>query len=312
MIKTIAQASLAVNEKLKIKKNSIKGGNGKMRLSIVTGIHGDELEGQYFAYLINSYLQENVELLNGIVDIYPAMNPLGIDSITRGIPLFDLDMNRIFPGAKDGTMPETIAASLIEDLSGSDICIDVHSSNIFLKELPQIRISVPTAKELVPYAKMLNVDFIWVHESATVLESTLAHTLNFAGTKTLVVEMGVGMRITKEYCFQLFDGVLNLMKNIGMWLGDVKPVREPIISLNGAVGFVNSDAAGIFVPEVNFGDCVKKGDLIGRVLDPLTGKIAADIVAVCSGMVFTLREYPVVYGGSLLARILMSEGESAK
>ena len=35
--------------------------------------------------------------------------------------------------------------------------------------------------------------------------------------KTLVVEMGVGMRITKEYCFQLFDGVLNLMKNLGMW-----------------------------------------------------------------------------------------------
>ena len=305
MIKTVAQAALAVNETLKIRKNTIKNGTGGKRLSIVTGIHGDELEGQYLTYLIGKHIQENIECLNGTVDIYPALNPMGIDSITRGIPLFDLDMNRVFPGSRDGTMMETICASIMEDIAGSDICIDVHSSNIFLKELPQIRISVPTAEVLVPYAKMLNVDFIWVHESATVLESTLAHSLNSIGTKTLVVEMGVGMRITKEYCYQLFDGVFHLMKEIGMWTGTTKPVREPIVSLNGAVGFVNSDAAGIFVPHVQFGDSVKKGDLIGDVLDPLSGSIAAKITAICDGMIFTLREYPVVYGGSLLARILM-------
>ncbi len=309
MVKTIAQASLGVHEKLMIRKNTIRNGSSKQRLSIVTGIHGDELEGQYLAYLIGSRLREKIEYLNGTVDIYPAMNPLGIDSITRGIPLFDIDMNRIFPGSEEGTMPEALAASVINDLKGSDICIDVHSSNIFLMEIPQIRISVPTAEVLVPYAKMLNVDFIWVHESATVLESTLAHTLNSMGTKTLVVEMGVGMRITKEYCFQVFDGVFNLMKNIGMWSGETVPVREPVISLNRSVGFVNSDAAGIFVPCAKFGDHVEKGQLIGQVLDPLNGSPAADIKAVCSGMIFTLREYPVVYGGSLLARILMSESE---
>lgn len=312
MIRTIAQASLAVNEKLKIRKNSIKGGSGKSRLSVVTGIHGDELEGQYLAYLLNNFLQENIEFLDGTTDIYPALNPLGIDSINRGIPSFDLDMNRIFPGSKDGTMPETIASSIIDDLTGSDFCIDVHSSNIFLREIPQIRINVNTADTLVPYAKMMNVDFVWVHESATVLESTLAHTLNSSGTKTLVVEMGVGMRITEEYCFQLFDGILNLMKNIGMWQGEVKPVRKPVISLDGKVGFVNSDAAGIFVPVVKFGDIVEKGQLIGQVLDPLEGKPAADISAVCSGMIFTLREYPVVYGGSLLARILDTDAKEER
>lgn len=309
MIKTVAQASLPVNERLNIKKNRIKGGKGKTRLSIVTGIHGDELEGQYFAYLLNNYLQDNTEYLNGIVDIYPALNPLGIDSITRGIPLFDLDMNRIFPGSEDGAMPEVLAANIIKDLEGSDICIDVHSSNIFLREIPQIRMSVPTSETLLPYAKMMNVDLIWVHESATVLESTLAHSLNSIGTKTLVVEMGVGMRITKEYCFQLFDGVINLMRNIGMWQGPETgaEIRTPTVSLNGAVGFVNSDAAGIFVPCVSFGDSVKKGELIGSVYDPLSGRTAADIPAVCDGMIFTLREYPVVYGGSLIARILMPE-----
>ena len=312
MCEIVASIPLAVNENLNIQKRRIQNGKSKTRLSLVTGTHGDELEGQYLAYMVGSYMDEHIEQLDGIVDIYPALNPMGIDSITRGIPMFDLDMNRVFPGTKRGTMVEVICSSIVDDLSGSDVCIDVHSSNIFLKEIPQIRISVPTAKTLVPYAKMLNVDFVWIHDAATVLESTLAHTLNSRGTKTLVVEMGVGMRITKEYCRQLFDGVLNLMKELGMWLGETSPVREPVISAGHEVGFVNSDAAGIFMPCANFGDHVKQGDHIGDVVDPLTSKVVERVLAVCDGMIFTLREYPVVYGGSLLARILQPAGGAAK
>lgn len=308
MIETVASVGLAVHENLRIQKRRIQNGNSRTRLSLVTGTHGDELEGQYLAYMAGSFVDSHIEQLDGILDIYPALNPMGIDSITRGIPMFDLDMNRVFPGSRDGTMAEAVCAAIIDDISGSDVCIDVHSSNIFLKEIPQIRISVPTAETLVPYAKLMNVDFVWIHDAATVLESTLAHTLNTRGTKTLVVEMGVGMRITKEYCEQLFDGVLNLMKHLGMWKGETSPVREPVISEGREVGFVNSDAAGIFVPCADFGDNVKRGDHIGDVLDPLTGTVVEKVAAVCDGMIFTLREYPVVYGGSLLARILQPAG----
>ena len=304
MIETIATAALAVNENLNIQKQRIANGESKKRLSLVTGTHGDELEGQYLAYMVGSYLDEHIDCLDGIVDIYPAMNPMGIDSITRGIPMFDLDMNRVFPGSKNGTMAEMLCASIVDDISGSDVCIDVHSSTIFLKEIPQIRMSAPTAQTLLPYAILMNVDFIWIHDAATVLESTLAHTLNTRGTKTLVVEMGVGMRITKEYCQQLFDGIFNLLKELGMWSGETAPVREPIVYEGREVGFVNSDAAGIFVPCVSFGETVEKGNHIGDVVDPLSSKIVEKVDAVCDGMIFTLREYPVVYGGSLLARIL--------
>ena len=307
MIETIATAALAVNENLNIQKRRIENGKSKKRLSLVTGTHGDELEGQYLAYIVGSYLDEHIDCLDGIVDIYPALNPMGIDSITRGVPMFDLDMNRVFPGSKDGTMIEMLCSMIVDDISGSDVCVDVHSSNIFLKEIPQIRMSVPTAETLLPYAKMMNVDFIWIHDAATVLESTLAHTLNSRGTKTLVVEMGVGMRITKEYCKQLFDGIFNLLKELGMWSGETAPVREPIVSEGREVGFVNSDAAGIFVPRVSFGETVEKGDHIGDVVDPLSSKIVEKVDAVCDGMIFTLREYPVVYGGSLLARILQPD-----
>ena len=123
MVKTIAAVSLPVLEDLKIRKNRLTGGKQKekKRISIVTGIHGDELEGQYVCFEISRRIQEHPEYLNGIVDICPAMNPLGIDSITRGIPAFDLDMNRVFPGNQSGSMTEYVAAEVIEDLSGSDL-----------------------------------------------------------------------------------------------------------------------------------------------------------------------------------------------
>ena len=207
MIETVVSVGLPIDEKLMIQKNRLipqKGlSGGENRISIVTGTHGDELEGQYVCYELQRRIRENIGCLTGIVDVYPAINPLGIDSITRGIPGFDLDMNRIFPGSEDGSMPEYIASGIIEDLSGSAAVIDIHASNIFLEEIPQVRINELSRDTLVPLAKLLNTDYIWVHSSATVLESTLAYSLNSIGTPTLVVEMGVGMRLTGEYAWHL-------------------------------------------------------------------------------------------------------------
>ena len=307
MVQTVASIHLPVDEKLEIRKNRLtplSSTGAEKRICIVTGVHGDELEGQFVCYELNRRLQEHPEWLTGVVDIYPAMNPMGIDSITRGIPMFDLDMNRIFPGNPDGAVPEYIASQIIEDMKGADFVIDIHASNIFLQEIPQARISEITAETLLPYAKLLGLDFIWIHSAATVLESTLAHSLNMLDTKTIVVEMGVGMRITKEYGCRLVNGILNLMKDQGLWQGPVEPVRAPIVSSDGKVGFVNADASGIFVPCVEHWKAIKAGDPMGDILDPLTGQVKQHVTAPVSGMIFTLREYPVVYSGSLLARIL--------
>lgn len=308
MIQTIASVGLPIDETLMIKKNRLipqSGLNGnEKRISIVTGTHGDELEGQYVCFELPRRIKENFSALKGIVDVYPALNPLGIDSITRGIPAFDLDMNRIFPGSENGSMPEYIASKIIDDLSGSDVVIDIHASNIFLKEIPQVRINELSRDVLVPFAKLINVDYIWIHSSATVLESTLAYSLNSIGTPTLVVEMGVGMRITKSYGDQLVDGIFALMKELGIWSGDTVAPKAPIISEDGEVSFINAGSSGVFLPSVEHWKNVKKGDCIGKILNPLTGEVNETILAQNDGIVFTLREYPIVSEGSLIARIL--------
>ncbi|EKQ51042.1 MULTISPECIES: M14 family metallopeptidase [unclassified Clostridium] len=307
MIKTVVSLGLSVDEKLIIKKNRLspENMNGKeKRICIITGLHGDELEGQYVCYKLIKQIQENIEYLNGIVDLYPALNPLGIDSIHRGMPTFDLDMNRIFPGSESGAMAEHVAAKIIEDIDGADICIDLHASNIFLREVPQVRVSEHIKDKLLPYAKLLNMDFIWVHPEATVLESTLTYSLNNKNIPALLVEMGVGMRITKEYGDQLVEGIFNLMKELNIWTGSVTSVRQPIVSTEKEVNFINAKASGIFMPCVKHLDEIKKGEKVGEIFNSLTGEIAEELISPCDGVVFTLREYPVVYEGSLIARVL--------
>lgn len=307
MVETVVSVGLPVGEKLNVKKNVIKPmvltGKEK-RVCIVTGTHGDELEGQYVCYELNRLIEEHLEYLTGIVEIYPALNPLGVDSITRGVPGFDLDMNRIFPGGEGISAPEYVAHKIVESIKGADLCIDIHASNIFLREIPQVRVSEGTADRLLPYAKRLNVDYIWVHAAATVLESTLAHSLNSIGVPTLVVEMGVGMRITESFCHQLVDGIFALMKDLDVWAGEVITPKQPIVSRDREVGFVNAGRPGIFLPCVPHWNDVKKGEMIGRILNPLEGKVEEEVYAPIDGLLFTLREYPVVSPGSLLARVL--------
>ena len=192
MTSTVVSVGLPVTEVLEIKKKHlepIKLTGKEKRICIVTGIYGDELEGQYVCYELIRRIQARMDLLEGIVDVYPAVNPLGIESIQRKIPTFDLDLNRNFPGNEDGDLVEHTAARLVQDIIGADMCIDLHSSNVFIREIPQVRMVNGTDPELIEYAKMLNVDFVWIHKSNTVLEATLVHTLNTLGVPAMAIEM---------------------------------------------------------------------------------------------------------------------------
>ena len=290
MIKDVVDISLPVDETFRIRKNRIENRSRAKRFSLVTGIHGDELEGQYVAFRINQILRENIDCVDGIVDIYPGMNPLGVDSVNRGIPAFDLDMNRIFPGRSDGDMNEYVASRLIDDIAGSDLVIDIHASNIFLTEIPQIRINEISADRLVPLARKANVDLIWVHGAATVLESTLAYALNDRNTPTLVAEVGVGMRITKEYGDQLTAGILSLLKELGIYSGECPEVREPVISSDpDDVIFLNAPSSGIFIQTAHHGAILEKGEEVGIIVNPLTGDVLSRMVSPERGWLFTIR-----------------------
>ena len=116
------------------------------------------------------------------------------------------------------------------------------------------------------------------------------------------------MRITKEYGDQLVDGIFHLMELLGIWTGKTKKPRTPILSKDPQnVSYLNASVGGLFIPKVHHWEKLKKGEMIGQIIDPLSGKILDEITSPVDGILFTIREYPIVDEGSLIGRLLRKE-----
>ena len=94
---------------------------------------------------------------------------------------------------------------------------------------------------------------------------------------------------------------------MGIWSEDVDPslLHEPIVSEGDSVDFLNAATSGVFVTEAHNdrSAIVETGQVIGQIISPLTGEVLQEVRAPHRGILFTIRAYPIIYEGSLLARI---------
>ena len=99
------------------------------------------------------------------------------------------------------------------------------------------------------------------------------------------------------------------MKSLGMWDGEVLPVSTPIVAdTQDEVIFLNARCSGMFMKTKCHGSRVKKGETVGYVFDPFEGQVLEYVNAEKSGLLFTIRDYPLVDEGSLMGRILVGGG----
>lgn len=307
MIDTVISVKLPVGEMLRVKKNRMMPDRltGKeKRICLISGIYGDELGGQYICGEVIRRIKENFHQLSGIVDVYPAVNPLGLDARTRAVPISDIDYSTVFPGNVNGGLEEYTAAKLVEELKGAACCIDIHSSNVFLQEVPQVRLNDDSDEKLLHLSRQMNTDLVWIHPSATVNEGSLAYTMNSMGIPTLVTESGAAFRIEYEYCRQIINGIFSVMAELGVWKGTPSCRKHVPVIQEDEIYYLNCESAGIFVSYKNLKDHVKKGEVIGRIQNPLMGIAEEEVIAPTDGLLMTLREHPGVTEGSLVARVI--------
>ncbi len=309
-LETLLTLELPYRERLTLQRRVFEGAPGP-RVAVVSGIHGDELEGLYVTHRLAQWLEqlgrEKPDALSGRVELYPAMNPLGLDTLERFVPTHGVDLNRNFPGHDSGLLPQRLADAAVQALVGADLVVDIHASNIYLREIPQVRISEAFAVTLVPLAQAMNLDVIWLHGALTVLEATLAHSLNSRQTPCLVVEMGVGMRVTPAYSEQLVTGILRTWQELGVLAAGLElppATHSPLVADDSNVRYLNADTSGLFIPEIEHWTAVEREQLLGRIVSPYQGETLSEVRSPARGILFTLREYPLVYEGSLMARIV--------
>lgn len=144
---------------------------------------------------------------------------------------------------------------------------------------------------------------VWIHPSTSVEYGSLAYCLNKQGVKTMVIEEGVALKIDYDNCDAIIDGLFALMKEIGIWKGEVKEIKKPLVLDDTKVEFINAETSGIFIPSVKYASKVAQGDEIGKIVDVITGFVEETITAPIDGYLYTMREYPAVEEGSLIARV---------
>ena len=307
MINTVVSLKQAVGENLTIKKNTLAPDfpTGKeKRICIVSGLYGDEIQGQYVCYEVIKRIKKQYDMLTGIVDVYPSINPLALEAKSREIPGSELDMNTMFPGTPSGVLGEYLAYSLMSDMEGADFCVDVHGSNMYLKEMLQIRLDDENADKLVSYARFLNTDMVWIHPSTQVKDGSLCYELNKRGVKCFVSEAHFAYGIDFDYGNRLVDGIFALMKEVGIWQGRISYIKKPLLIYDKNVDYINSDTSGIFIPKKKLYDKVKEKEVIGYVIDTITGSVNEEILATKDGIISALRAYPAIEEGSLITRIV--------
>lgn len=315
MIETVMTAQMPVGLPIKIKKNRLEPDTiqeNMSRLSIVAGVHGDELQGQYICYELIRRIKEERENLKGIVDVYPCVAPMALEIRKRNAP-GALDMNAMFPGSHHGHTIEYMAAEVIEDLKGSDFCIDIHSSDIFIRELPQIRVPENAGKKVTELAQKSGIPVLWMNSnSSSVWEGSLAYSLRRKGIPNLVIESGIALKIDYEYCKKVIDGIFRMMKELEVFEGEVSPTKKTVTVKKNDVEVIHCNTSGIFIPKIQIGSFVRENQVLGCIVRPILGAELEEVKSSCDGMIFSLREYPAVCEGELLARICKAERPAGK
>lgn len=315
MIETVMTAQMPVGLPIKIKKNRLEPDTiqeNMPRLSIVAGVHGDELQGQYICYELIRRIKEERENLKGIVDVYPCVAPMALEIRKRNAP-GALDMNAMFPGSHHGHTIEYMAAEVIEDLKGSDFCIDIHSSDIFIRELPQIRVPENAGKKVTELAQKSGIPVLWMNSnSSSVWEGSLAYSLRRKGIPNLVIESGIALKIDYEYCKKVIDGIFQMMKELEVFEGEVSPTKKTVTVKKNDVEVIHCNTSGIFFPKIQIGSFVRENQVLGCIVRPILGAELEEVKSSCDGMIFSLREYPAVCEGELLARICKAERPAGK
>ena len=307
-ISTVVSVALPIQENWTVSRCRYSStAEGGRRLCLASGIHGDEMMGQLVVYGVARKLMAEPDALQGTVDIYPMLNPLGMDIGERMVPAGTrLDMNRAFPGAANGTPMEAMCHHVMQDMLGADLVLDIHSSAPHKSEMYEVRMNARCADKLMEHAKGLCPELIWVYPDKRAYDAQLTSALCMAGTPAMIVVLNERIRNPRQSADAVVEGIFHKMKEMGMWTGSVNAQPKeniPCVRTSDEISRVTCARPGMYVPEYCLGEKVERGALLGVVIDALQGEVLEEVHAPVSGLVFSQRDYSAVYPGTLIARL---------
>lgn len=252
-----------------------KNGNGPTML-LSGGVHGDEYEGP--VALMNLVQALKPELMQGRLIVIPCLNLPAVMIGERCSPIDGLNMNRVFPGQRDGTITAVIAHYVCHILLPMiDIQVDLHSGGKTLEYIPSMNMwncaDLQRRQKTFDAVKAFGAPITLIDQfldSSGILNTVFEQhgILNFGP------ELGGAGRVDKATVEITKIGILNLLRHFDMMEGHVvtpeQQGRPPtrLAEVPDLDCYVMCPDAGLYEPFVELGDDVDRGQAIGQVHYP--------------------------------------------
>lgn len=270
---------------------------------ITAGIHAAEYTGIDAAIRLGRSLEPGS--VRGTIVIVPLLNRPGFYERSVYVNPEDNDnMNRVFPGDASGTWSERFAHHFLERIVvRCDHAIDLHAGDM-VEDLVPFVIYRETGNATLD-ARIQAMAFAygapWAVKSAPTGErpGSLYAVAAGRGVASMLAESGGRGLLIEADVARHVRGVTNVLRAIGTLDGPTERVAPPTVV--DSFEWVRSAHEGIFRPRVAVGDRVRKGAVLGEVVD-LLGEHLADVVAPVAGVVlFTVTSPAIKKDGLLLA-----------
>ncbi len=251
--------------------------NGKGPTVLLTGgNHGDEYEGPIALMKLARHLE--ADEINGRVIIVPALNYPAVMAGTRVSPIDGVNMNRIFPGKRDGGVSAMIADFVQHEiLPLADAVLDIHSGGKTLMfspfacyhRIPDIGVTEQAKAAVSAFAAPISLELVELDA-----EGMLDSSVEDMGKVFVSTELGGGGTTTTETMAIAEIGVRNLLAHFGII--DAAPVtREQLghpptrhMHMPDPDCFITADDQGIYEPCMDLGSAVLAGEPVGRIHFP--------------------------------------------
>lgn len=231
-------------------------------LCLTAAIHGDELNG---IEMVRELLYDlDAGRLAGTIIGVPIVNLYGFRQGERYLP-DRRDLNRFFPGNPRGSFASRVAYSFFNSVvRHCDYLVDLHTGSFHRTNLTQLRANL-NDEGVQHLTKGFGATVVLHDEGA---RGTLRRAATDAGIPAVVVEAGEPHRFEPDQVAHGVRALRSVLNHLGM-MTRFTLWREPQPTYYSST-WVRAEGHGILSSQVQLGQTVREGSVLGTITDPIT------------------------------------------
>ncbi len=274
------------------------------KIAIVGAMQGDALLPLHSASSLVNFFSKKLKesQILGDVLIIPSINHYALNISERFWPLDKTNLNMMFPGYNLGETTQRIAGKIFEAIKGYDYGISLETRSDQANCIPHVRL-LQSGWEDIHGARKFGFRIIHHKELESIDTVTLQYNWQLWETKAYSIICPTKASIDRAQSDQIVQAMLRFMNHYKIINYSIFNEYESTIMDKSNIKIIKSPKSGIFTTRKNSGDYVYKGDILGEIIDALTGEVTYKAKAPCDGMITCLLSHSLIVENAIMYRI---------